>query len=319
MSSPISDQRGVSIVVIGRNEEAVLLDALRSARVALEVSATRGEVIFVDSCSEDRSVALASEEPGVRVVRIAGGSVCAARARNVGACMASFDWVQFLDADMTLEPGWLDLTLPIREEGRHVVVHGRITEENRHPSVWNTAMGMDWEASRRRHGLPGGAALWNRQCFIDLGGFRESLRVGEDPELALRARAEGHRIACLEDAMVRHDLGLEGPGDYLRRSMAIGRSKASVIRSRPHDRVAWKRGLAPLVWVLAATALAATAIAFGLVLPLLVAGAALVVRRAWLDRREAPSALAAWIHAVHVYAVKLPVSIGVLAGLRRSS
>ena len=98
----------VGIVVIGRNEGDRLINGLRSAK-----NHTDAAVVYVDSGSTDGSAAAAARL-GASVVNLdMTRPFSAARARNEGfaALIASnpnIRFVQFVDGDCELVPGWLD-------------------------------------------------------------------------------------------------------------------------------------------------------------------------------------------------------------------
>src|SRR4051794_8770427 len=95
---------GVGVVVIGRNEG----ERLRRCLLSLD----GGVVVYVDSGSADGSVALA-RSLGAEVVELdLATPFTAARARNAGVerllvLDPALEFVQFLDGDCELRPGWL--------------------------------------------------------------------------------------------------------------------------------------------------------------------------------------------------------------------
>src|SRR5512145_1311325 len=100
----------VGIVVIGRNEGQRLALSLESARQP----AVPG--VYVDSASSGDSVSLA-RLVGVEVLELdPARPLSAARARNEGAkrlleAHPGMRYVQFLDADSVLAPGWIQRAL----------------------------------------------------------------------------------------------------------------------------------------------------------------------------------------------------------------
>lgn len=318
----------VAYVVIGLDEGDRIPRALDGARAALAEAGAAGELVYVDSGSTDGSPEAAARAPDVRVLRLPRNEASAAAARNAGARATDADFVHFLDGDMRPLPGFLPRALAACRAGA-AVVGGAVVERPARPTLAGRAMGLDWNV-RGRAGLPGGAALWRRADFLALGGYDPTLRSGEDPELALRAAASGRRVVMLEVPAVEHDLGLRGLRDWWRRGVACGISRAVVARLHPgasvvvERRRAARRSCALTCAAFAAGAacgggLAACAV-YGFLGVLALRGAT-VVRRAALDRRGGLSAGDAWLHAVHVYAVKLPLLQGfvdaLLRGVRR--
>ena len=99
----------VGIVAIGRNEG----DRLRRCLQTLDLGVP---VVYVDSASTDGSAQLALSM-GVDVVELdAAQPLSAARARNAGFTrlttrQPSLRFVQFIDGDCELAPGWIDAAM----------------------------------------------------------------------------------------------------------------------------------------------------------------------------------------------------------------
>ncbi len=310
----------LSLVLIGRNEAAHLGAALDHAVASAQAMASRGystEVLFVDCSSQDSSIAIASARPGVGVHSLTGAPLNAARARNLGIAEARGEFVQLLDGDMFVHPQWLPLALEALVEGGLAAVGGQIHERHLGSTPWNTAFGMDWAQGPSRHAILGGAAFWRTSSLRALGGFDPTLPVGEDPDLYLRARDRGFEVARLTATMASHDLGLQSAMGWWRRAWAVGRSRASVFLKHSGDPTVRRNLKSPVF--------AFTALAVGLGSAAYAGPAALgaiTVVVAGLALRHALRALArgtplrhAAIHAVHVYAVKIPVALAALTVL----
>jgi len=111
-NSHASDSAGlaarVGLVIIGRNEGDLLRRAVESIP-----EDDRLRAIYVDSGSTDGSVALARSF-GVRVHELDPSTPFSpARGRREGVEVLleinpDIEWIQFLDGDCVLEPGWID-------------------------------------------------------------------------------------------------------------------------------------------------------------------------------------------------------------------
>jgi glycosyltransferase involved in cell wall biosynthesis len=84
----------LSVTVITRNEASDIGDALSSARFA-------DEIVVVDSCSTDDTVAIARRHADRVVVREWPGYV---EQKNYAASIAAHDWILSLDADERVTP-----------------------------------------------------------------------------------------------------------------------------------------------------------------------------------------------------------------------
>ncbi len=318
----------VSIVVIGLDEGENLHGALRSATREVDRLAGAAEVIYVDSGSVDDSLEIAASYRGVKVESIARQAASAARARNAGLRIARGEYVQFLDGDMELETAWIARATATMSENRASAAVGRIHERRLERTVWNRAFGQDWRVPAADEDRIGGASLWSRDALLTLGGFDETLRFGEDPDLSLRARKAGHRIVGLDRPMVTHDLDLRSFRGYWRRALAVGESRANLaIRHRSRETVT--EVLRPIAWlalaVMAIVGLGGLAMAgaFGTAASLATIAAlglgALIARDARRRRLAGVPRTNAIVHAIHGRFVRIPVGLGALLAILRGS
>ena len=118
------DRPRLSVVVIGRNEGPRLQRCLSSIEM-IELPPDEVEVIYVDSGSADGSVARA-QEAGARVVEWPSDYATPGGARNRGWAAASAQYVLFLDADCTLEPGFARRALTELEDPKVAIAFGII-------------------------------------------------------------------------------------------------------------------------------------------------------------------------------------------------
>ena len=300
----------ISCVVIGRNEGAHLEAALRAAQQSLEESGVPGEVIYVDSASTDDSRSIASRVAGVRVLEVQDPASNAAAARNLGISVARGRYVQLLDGDMRVDAGWLRKAVTLLARRPGAALAGRLIETNARNTIWNRAFGQDWSRENGQAVVLGGAALWRREVLLELGGFDVALRVGEDPDLCLRARALHHELYQVDVPMATHDLDLRSWRDYLRRARAVGQSVANVAWRHPRSAFARGRFQRVLAWSIAAVlalGLCFVAWPWGF-LAMSAAAGLLFLRRLLLDLVAGSSLRDAGVHAAHVYLVKLPVA-----------
>jgi glycosyltransferase involved in cell wall biosynthesis len=88
-------------VIIGRNVENTLETCLDSIfKLSPEVSI--GRIIYVDSCSTDSSLSIASNYGGVQVISITASIPSAATGRSVGGAHTISENIVFVDGDMQL-------------------------------------------------------------------------------------------------------------------------------------------------------------------------------------------------------------------------
>lgn len=212
----------LAVVVIGRNEGE------RLARCLASVVSTATRVVYVDSGSTDASVALA-RSMNVEVIELdMSVPFTAARARNAGwrrvpeiAPEAAF--VQFVDGDCEMLPNWLDIAQ------RHLHTHpgvaavaGRLRERYPERSVYNQLCDMEWNTPVGQARAVGGIAMMRIAALTAVGGFRNDLIAGEEPELCVRLRAAGWRLWRLPIDMAWHDAEMTRFSQWWRRTVRSG-------------------------------------------------------------------------------------------------
>jgi cellulose synthase/poly-beta-1,6-N-acetylglucosamine synthase-like glycosyltransferase len=218
----------VAAVAIGRNEGERLRRCLTS------LASWPGPVAYVDSGSTDGSPELA-RALGAEVVALdCSVPFTAARARNAGfrrllELEPRVEFVQFLDGDCELDPGWLGTALrTFADRPAVVAVCGRRRERFPEASVYNRLCDLEWDTPVGPAEATGGDALFRVEALRAAGGYRDDLIAGEEPELCLRLRAAGGRVERLDAEMTRHDAALTRFGQWWRRSVRAGHAYAEV-------------------------------------------------------------------------------------------
>ena len=215
----------VGVVVIGRNEGA------RLARCLESVQRLDRPIVYVDSGSSDGSAALA-REARVSVVELdPSRPFSAARARNEGfaalaAAHGGTTLVQFLDADCTLFPSWLDAAeAAMGADPLRAVVIGPLHERHPDASVYNRMCALEWKSppgDLSNFGSLGGIMLVRAEVFAALGGFDERVIAGEDSELGVRVAAAGFKVTKIAEPMATHDADIHRFGQWWKRAVRAG-------------------------------------------------------------------------------------------------
>ena len=212
----------IGLVVIGRNEGERLRRCLESAR------ALAATTVYVDSGSSDGSVPLA-EAMGVAVVRLdTGVPFTAARARNAGfarlqQALPPLRAVQFVDGDCELIEEWLEAAAAFLDRNGDVaVVCGRLRERSPERSIYNRLCDIEWDRPAGETDACGGIFMIRPTLFATVGGFREDLLAGEEPELCRRLRTQGWKVWRLAQPMAWHDAAMLRFGQWWKRSRRTG-------------------------------------------------------------------------------------------------
>lgn len=221
-------QTNLGVVAIGRNEGDRLVQCLAS----LKNSPAR--VVYVDSGSDDASVG-AAKAAGVEVVELDRSKpFTAARARNAGfgALRASGSvpaYVQFIDGDCQVQPGWLDAARQALDGDQGLgVVTGWRSEINRDRSVYNAMCDFEWHRPAGEITTCGGDMMVRFDVFEEVGGFNDAVIAAEDDEFCERVRQAGWRIRRLPVAMTRHDADMTRFGQWWQRAVRSGHGFAQV-------------------------------------------------------------------------------------------
>lgn len=302
-------QGSVGAIVIGRNEGKRLAACLASLGGAV------GAVVYVDSGSTDGSVALA-EAAGARTVALdLSRPFTAARARNAGVAALAAPlppFVQFLDGDCALREGWIETATAFLEANpRAAVAFGRRRERFPHASIYNRLCDREWDTPVGSARACGGDALMRLSALQAVGGYRDDLIAGEEPELCVRLRQAGWEIWRLDAEMTWHDAAISRFSQWWRRARRAGHAFAegAALHGAPPERHWTHETRRALVWGLG---LPAAALAAGAATPagflILLAYPAQVIRLALRDggRREA------WRFAFFTVLGKAPEMLGVL-------
>ncbi len=185
-------------------------------------------MVYVDSGSSDGSVQ-AAEVMGAEVVALdMSRPFTAARARNAGLDRLSGDgFVQLIDGDCEMQPGWIDAaTAAMTAHPRAVVVCGRRRERAPQASLWNRLCDREWDTPVGPAKACGGDALMRLPALRAVGGYREDLIAGEEPELCLRLRRAGGEIWRIDVEMTLHDACMTRFGQWWQRSRRAGHAFA---------------------------------------------------------------------------------------------
>jgi glycosyltransferase involved in cell wall biosynthesis len=175
-----------SIVIPAHNEEAFIGACLDSIAGAEQPPGVELEIIVVANRCTDRTEAVALSR-GAVVIR--DGNRNLAKTRNAGARRATGDVLVTIDADSRMSANMLREIADALASGRYV--GGGVFIR---PERWSAGIGASFLVLRLMlllTGLSGGLFWCRRRDFDAIGGFNESLLVGEDLDFARRLRARG--------------------------------------------------------------------------------------------------------------------------------
>jgi GT2 family glycosyltransferase len=305
----------IGVVAIGRNEGARLRRCLASL-------AGCPVVVYVDSGSTDGSVA-AARAAGAEVVELdMSVPFTAARARNAGfgrlrELHPDVEFVQFLDGDCEVAPGWLEYAAAeLDRRPTAVAVFGRTRERHPEASVYNRLCEIEWDGPAGEVSACGGNALMRSAAVAAVGGYNPGVIAAEDDELCLRLRRDGWAIVRVDADMVTHDAAMTRAGQWWRRAVRCGFAYAhgAALHGRGPERHFVRERRRAIVWGLAVPAVAA-ALAWptgGLSLGLFALYPLQFLHTYRRLRRRVPRRGPALAYAANCVLAKVPQTVGVL-------
>lgn len=197
-----ADYPTVSVIIPVRNRPAEITACLRSV-TCLDYPAAKLDIIVVDDASEDTTPEVVSKFPKARLLRMQQhrqASFC----RNQAAKIARGDILGFIDSDCLVDPTWLkELVTAFRDRSLGALggwVDGAVEENglDRYEKVKSALNMGPWfrrsEQSERFFYVPTCNFLVRNDVFISLGGFRETLHVGEDVDFCWRLQDAGYSL-----------------------------------------------------------------------------------------------------------------------------
>ncbi|MBW0001624.1 MAG: glycosyltransferase family 2 protein [Verrucomicrobia bacterium] len=193
----------VALLLPAYNSAAYLPEMVAQAR---QQTVPFAEIICYDDASRDDTAAVA-DGLGIRVIRGAENRG-AAFARNRLLEATRCDWVHFHDVDDELSPRFLEKMVQLLCDPRTAAVcatrktwddNSRPTRIERFPRLESEP---DLLAFFLTHFIHLNAFIFPRAFLLQIGAFRDELRLAEDTEFEARAAARGLKCRYLDEALV---------------------------------------------------------------------------------------------------------------------
>lgn len=255
-----SDATPLVTVIVPTRDRVRDLDECLGALARLDYPGDRLEVVVVDDGSADRG--------GVAKVVSAHGCRLLANARNLGpsysrnraAGEATGEILALLDSDCVAGPDWLrELTRYFSWEqvgavGGRTLGYYTDSALDRYEEV-SSPLDMGSRLVVKGPGtdtfyVPTCNLLVRRSAYLELGGLREDLSVGEDVDFCWRLRASGSYLFYAPEGAVRHK-HRSRLGPMLRRRAEYGTSEATLYALHRDKRKRFPLAPAPLATTIA--------------------------------------------------------------------
>ena len=160
------------------------------------------EIVVVDSSPSDSTANLLGKWVGpIPIIYRQVGFSYPGHARNIGAGLASCEWLAFLDCRTRPNSDWLEISTSVaRKHGVELVEALCVSEAD--TSFKKILLAATYGREMMRT-LPG--SLIKAKAFEKSGGFLPLIRAGEDLEWMQRVKALGIRSASVRVATIRYD------------------------------------------------------------------------------------------------------------------
>jgi len=211
---PVSDENAypfVSVIVPVRNRPREIEDCLCSLK-NLDYPMEKTEIIVVDDASEDNTPQVVAGF-SVQLIEL-GQRSQASFCRNLGARHANGEILAFIDSDCLADPLWLRELTPAFRDASLGAVGGLVdsyyeTKQLDNYEKVKSSLSISTRfirSSRKEHFfyVPACNFLVRRELFLGLGGFQESLHVGEDVDFCWRLQDSGKILEYRPEGKIFH-------------------------------------------------------------------------------------------------------------------
>lgn len=207
----------IDVVIPCYNAEQWIVRTIKSVEAQGDVVA---EIIVVDDGSTDGSLdVLRPLKDAGRITLITGPNKGGCHARNRGLEVATAPYVAFQDADDLYEGNILVGSVAAARTSGADLVFSRMEIRflDGSPSDFQGPFGPPEETERQTFAnwfdgnwVNPSAVLWRTAYLREIGGWDESLRVGQDGEVILRALLQGARLIRNDEGRGIYHRGIEG-------------------------------------------------------------------------------------------------------------
>lgn len=229
----------VSVIIPTRDRGKDLAQCIESVN-AQDYPADRIEIIVVDDGSVDETKAIAGSLPCKLLSSPASRGQ--SFSRNLGAQEAGGDILAFLDDDCVASRTWLrDLVVYFRWDalaavGGYVDGYAARNRLDRYEQAFSRLnLGryiLHGTRDRSNFYIPACNMLVRKNAYVEVGGIRETMHLGEDVDFCWRMRDTGRRILYVPSGRVMHK-HRNTLGTMMKRRAEYGTSEAALCLLHP--------------------------------------------------------------------------------------
>ncbi len=187
----------VSAIVPVYNGEKFISDCVESL---LKQDVKFDEIIAIDDGSTDNTVNLLKKQP---IKLIENPHFGRSATRNAGLKIAKNEIVFFVEADAIYSSNFLSECLTLFSNPLVGGVIGKLEVRNRTASVWTKCRAAELDSRFEKY-VPFTGWMYRKAILDKIGGFDESLDIGEDVYLGEKVQEAGYKIAYAPNARWLH-------------------------------------------------------------------------------------------------------------------
>lgn len=226
----------LSVVIIGRNEGDKIGKCILSVKECL-FDYYDYQIIYVDGNSTDNSIEFAKKY-NVQVYKITKCKyLTASLGRYIGAINSQKKYILFLDGDMQLQLGWIEIAIGYLETNSIYSGVIGIRDDN---YIQNGKIVGSKENVYDIHVLKeaehfGGAILFRKSDLLQVGNYTPQIVANEEAELHSRLKKYDKKVIKIPYKMIKHFISVERKKFTLRkiifnkRNLGIGQGIAHSI------------------------------------------------------------------------------------------
>lgn len=190
--------KDVTIVIVGKNEEKILDICFKSSNLITD------KIIYVDSDSTDSSIEIAKKYSNVSIISLKTENYfhTASLARSIAAKEVKTPYIQFLDADMTIDKDWI--VIAKRRLDRDDNLAAAVGYKKDYPSLNTNVYKVRKDKKEFYPDYLGGAFLIKKNDYDLAGGFDPLVPWDEERDLYLRILKNKKKIIYLDTLMASH-------------------------------------------------------------------------------------------------------------------
>jgi len=190
--------KDVTIIIVGKNEEKILNKCFKSA------SNLCNEIIYVDSDSTDSSIEIAKKYKKIKIISLKTENYfhTASLARSIASKEVNTKYIQFIDADMTLDENWINIAKK-RLEDEHLLA-AAVGYKKDYASLDSNNYTLRKDKREFYPDYLSGAFLIKKKDYDLAGGFDPLVPWDEERDLYLRILENKKKVIYLDFLMASH-------------------------------------------------------------------------------------------------------------------